>query len=90
MKITDNTSKEVIRAQASVAFSGMGGSSISAKGEVEKAKEKLDKSTEITIFAKWEGGGQVKDASTPWSIDELIAVGVSRPLDLGVLSGKRD
>lgn len=78
MKIVDNSSKEEIKAHANVAFSGVSGS-ISASGDVEKAKESLNKSTEITISAKWEGGGQIKEAGTAWSIDELIAVGARFP-----------
>ncbi|KAK4148682.1 hypothetical protein C8A00DRAFT_38741 [Chaetomidium leptoderma] len=74
MKITDNSSKSDIEANAQIAFSGISGG-VDATGKVSVAKENLNKSTDMTIFAFWEGGGQVKQAEAAWSIDELIAVG---------------
>ncbi|KAL2023358.1 hypothetical protein VTK56DRAFT_3096 [Thermocarpiscus australiensis] len=73
MKILDDSSKTDIEVQAKVAFSGLG-DGVEAAGKVESAKSRLNKSTDITIKAFWNGGGQVKESEAAWSVDELIAV----------------
>ncbi|KAH0352645.1 hypothetical protein KCU83_g3353, partial [Aureobasidium melanogenum] len=78
MQIIDDSSRTDIEAQANIAFTGMQGG-IDADGKVKMAKENLTKSTNMTISALWQGGGEVKQPEAAWDMDQLIQAGARFP-----------
>ncbi|KAK3640636.1 hypothetical protein LTR56_011728 [Elasticomyces elasticus] len=78
IQIIDNSSKTDIEAQANIAFSGAEGG-VDADGKVKKAKENLNKSTNMTISVLWHGGGEIKQPDAAWDIDQLTQAGARFP-----------
>lgn len=83
MNVHNRQKKRDIKAEAKVALTA-GPVEISAQGNLKLAEENIKNNTEMTVYVRWCGGGNIKEYNEDWTINSVLSAASRFPSLVGL------